>query len=367
MRIKFLLLISGLALVNLTANAASTQDKIGPVYELLTLDVKPRSVKQAAPIYPYSQSQAGLTGTVRIEFIIDVEGRVRNPYVVESNNPAFERPALDAVLKWEFKPGVKDGHPVNVRVSQIIEFQLGNGGDAPWQISKPKNQSNLPPILQWDIAPIPVNTTFPVYPYEALLAGVKGKTRLRFVIGPDGRVTEAKLDEATTPELGLAALAMIDTWRFKPAQKKDGTFSFAALAIEHEFSPSGRGDVPVSHSARDILSLIEKHPEKILKGGQLDQIPKRLSGRTPVYPTALRATGKPGEATIEFFIDEKGDVQLPRIISSSAPEFGYAAAQAVATWRYEPPMKNGKTVVTCAMELVAVEPEPPRPAPPPHP
>jgi hypothetical protein len=33
---------------------------------------------------------------------------------------------------------------------------------------------------------------------------------------------------------------------------------------------------------------------------------------------------------------------LPRIVSASAPEFGYAAAQAVATWRFTRPERKGK-------------------------
>jgi len=32
-------------------------------------------------------------------------------------------------------------------------------------------------------------------------------------------------------------------------------------------------------------------------------------------------------------------------VSATAPEFGYAAAQAVATWRYEPPLLDGKPVI----------------------
>ena len=53
-----------------------------------------------------------------------------------------------------------------------------------------------------------------------------------------------------------------------------------------------------------------------------------------------------GNGLSEFLIDENGDAQLPRIISASAPEFGYAAAQAVATWRFDSPLKAGKKVVT---------------------
>lgn len=141
---------------------------------------------------------------------------------------------------------------------------------------------------------------------------------------------------------------MIDTWEFTPPAKKDGTPCLALIAIDHKFKPSGDGDVPVTHEAREILRLLEKSPANIATLAELDRIPKALSRRQPVYPTALEKAGQAGQAMIEFFIDRNGDAQLPRIVSSSAPEFGYAAVQAVATWRFEPALKDGKIVVARA-------------------
>lgn len=141
---------------------------------------------------------------------------------------------------------------------------------------------------------------------------------------------------------------MIEAWRFKPAQKKDGTPAYANLGMQYEFRPKGRGDVPVSEEAREILRDLAKNPGAIARLKDLDQPLKPLSRRSPVFPTALKEAGRDGEAQIEFFVDRNGDVQLPRVISGSAPEFGYAAAQAVATWRFEVPRKAGKPVVVRA-------------------
>ena len=57
----------------------------------------------------------------------------------------------------------------------------------------------------------------------------------------------------------------------------------------------------------------------------------------------LLAVDQHGDATVEFFVDKNGDVQLPQIISCTMPEFGYAAVQAVATWRFAPPPVEEQT------------------------
>jgi TonB family protein len=148
--------------------------------------------------------------------------------------------------------------------------------------------------------------------------------------------------------MGLAALAMIDVWRFVPARKDDGTPCYAMLGMILKFSPSDRGNAPVGEEARRILKILNRTPGDIHDMKDLDAQPKARSRRPPVFPSILRKMGQTGSAEIEFFIDRNGDAQLPRIISATAPEFGYAAAQAVATWRYDSPLKAGKKVVTKA-------------------
>ena len=321
-------------------------------------DVMPKSVRRQPPVYPYNAAKAGLNGKVVVEFVINTKGEVINPHVIRSNNPWFERPALDAILKWKFEPARKGGRPVNTRAKQMLEFDSGalSGHDL-WRMPSRNPDRNAPPELQWTKPPEPIHTAFPVYPWEDFQARRNGKTDLRFVVGPHGRVVVTKVLEATTPEMAQAVLAMIDTWEFTPAKKADGTPCFAAFSIQHEFRHSGlRGDVPITEGAHRILRLLEKSPEKIIPANQLDERPKPLSARPPVYPTTLLQAGQPGSAQIEFIIDEDGDAQLPRIISSTEPAFGYAAIQAVATWRFAPPLKGGKRVATRVQVPVSFEP-----------
>lgn len=311
-------------------------------------DHPPKTLKQVSPVYPYFRKRAGLIGVVRIRFVIDKEGRVIDPVVAESNNPWFERPAIDAILQWKFEPAVKNGQPVNTRSGQEFVFSLDGGGQAPelWRVVKGKDHGKLPLEFRWETPAMPKMTLFPVYPFEQLQAGVEGKAVINYIVGPKGEVVRANVREATTPEFGLAAMAMIDAWRFNPAKSKEGQPVYANLNTEYAFRTNGQGDVPVSDEAKWILSDLKKKPEVIATAADLDQPPKPISRRPPVYPTALRAAGQSGSAMIEFYIDRNGDAQLPRVVSATAPEFGYAAVLAVATWRFEVPLKKKKPVVT---------------------
>lgn len=308
------------------------------------LDQVPRPKRQTRPEYPYAMRAAGLEGRVTVEFVVSTEGKVVEAHVMRSNNPWFERPALNAIMSWTFAPGVKAGRPVNTRCQIDIPFMLEGGGTLPWSVGKQKTPEALPPELRWDIPPEPVNTMFPVYPFEDVAKGTTGKTKIAFIIGPTGRVASARVLEATTPQMGQAVLAMIDAWEFKPARKKDGSPALAAVGLEHVFG-IGTGDVPVSDEARDILRTLKRAPGQLRSLADLDRPVRPLSQRPPIYPSALRKKGEDGAAEIEFFIDRLGDAQLPRIISATAPEFGYAAAQAVATWRFTKPESKGKSVV----------------------
>lgn len=326
-------------------------------------DVPPKPLEQRPPEYPFNQRAAGIVGRVTLNFILGVDGRVEEVHIVKSNNPWFERPAIDAVLKWRFSPALRAGQPVRTRVQQEIRFNL-NGARAEdfWLIEKGPNHAKLPPAVQWDTPPLPEATTMAVYPFEALVAGRKGKATVQIVVDERGRVAQARVAEADAPEFGQALLAMVDGWRFKPARKADGTPCGAVLAFRREFAPLGK-DVPVSPSALRIVRRLEKKDPGFAGAGDVDGPLKPISQRPPVYPTTLRQSGVAGHATIEFFIDAEGDAQLPRIVDATAPEFGYAAAQAVATWRFAPPKRGSKEVIVRAQQRIDFNLQEPKPRP----
>lgn len=91
-------------------------------FSMADLDQKPRPVYQPAPVYPAALRSRKIEGVVSIIFVVGADGRVANAKVEKSTDPAFEKPALDAVRKWKFEPGVKEGRKVSFKMRAPIRF-----------------------------------------------------------------------------------------------------------------------------------------------------------------------------------------------------------------------------------------------------
>lgn len=63
------------------------------------------------------------TGVCVISLIVDANGMPQSLRVVRTLNPARDESALEAVNKYRFKPGTKDGQPVSVKMSVEVNFR----------------------------------------------------------------------------------------------------------------------------------------------------------------------------------------------------------------------------------------------------
>ena len=82
-------------------------------------------IVKVAPVYPARALQRGLEGYVIVEFTVTPAGTTRDALVVESTSTLFERAALEAALKFKYKPRVIDGEAVEVPgVQNKISFEI---------------------------------------------------------------------------------------------------------------------------------------------------------------------------------------------------------------------------------------------------
>lgn len=104
--------------------AATTQEggEGADAFDVSDLERRPEPVAQTAPAYPRELAKARVEGTVTMAFVIDETGKVEDPRVEASSRPEFEKPALEAIRRWRFKPGEREGKPVRTFVKQPFRF-----------------------------------------------------------------------------------------------------------------------------------------------------------------------------------------------------------------------------------------------------
>jgi len=98
------------------------------VYDLSALDEVPHGGLQTPPAYPAEMKRQGISGVVTLAFVLDTEGHARDITIVKSTNEAFNKPAIEALQKWKFRPGKKNGKSVNTRMQIPIAFDTSDDG-----------------------------------------------------------------------------------------------------------------------------------------------------------------------------------------------------------------------------------------------
>ena len=87
-------------------------------------DVQPPSkTKNVYPTYPSEAITEGVEGSVKLEAVIGVDGRVTDVQVLESV-PLLDAAAVAAVRQWEYVPTLLNGVPVPVIVTVVVNYSF---------------------------------------------------------------------------------------------------------------------------------------------------------------------------------------------------------------------------------------------------
>ncbi len=76
------------------------------------------------PEYSDEARKAKYSGTVVLYIEVDTSGKAKNIKVVKGIGLGLDEKAIEAVNKWRFKPGLKDGKPVVVAAHIEVNFRL---------------------------------------------------------------------------------------------------------------------------------------------------------------------------------------------------------------------------------------------------
>jgi TonB family protein len=96
----------------------------GGVYRVGGGVTEPVVLNKVEPEYSEEARKARYQGIVTLWVEIDVDGRAKNMRVIHSLGMGLDEKAVEAVKKWKFKPGMKDGRPVMVAALIELTFHL---------------------------------------------------------------------------------------------------------------------------------------------------------------------------------------------------------------------------------------------------
>jgi TonB family protein len=167
--------------------------------------------------YPPQAIEQKVQGKVTAKFLVSQSGDV--DYVdVPKDQPLLDVAAQEAIVKWKFKPVIKDGKPVAVISSATFNFVLGSDGPAKDVAQTIGMASVFPERVQLPKAATKsalVHSVPAVYPQGAVALRVEGSVILQARIDKDGKI--ADLQPVSGPkQLVQAAMDAVKQYRYKP-------------------------------------------------------------------------------------------------------------------------------------------------------
>jgi len=96
----------------------------GGVYRIGGGVSAPTLTYKVEPEYSEEARKAKHQGTVVLYVVVDAKGVPQNVRVVRAIGLGLDEKAIEAVNKWRFKPGLKDGAPVAVAATIEVNFRL---------------------------------------------------------------------------------------------------------------------------------------------------------------------------------------------------------------------------------------------------
>jgi TonB family protein len=101
-----------------------TKDGDEQVYDIGGDVQPPKLIHVVEPEFNPKSEEAFVSGAIKMQIVVTKEGSVKNPKILAGPNERQDKAAIDAVMKWRFKPALKKGEPVNVRATVEVNFHL---------------------------------------------------------------------------------------------------------------------------------------------------------------------------------------------------------------------------------------------------
>jgi TonB family protein len=178
------------------------------------------------PDYSEEARKAHYSGTVMVSIIVDSAGPPRDIKVIRGVGLGPDEKAIEAVAKWKFRPGYRNGQPVAVQASIEVNFRLLFPEYPRWKLVRVAFQVPVG-------ASRPGLDVFTQPKAREYKGGNTISTVLHFVVDEDGVPRNPTVDGSLQSDMTDDLFAAVKNWRFTPAQKDgapdsaNATFEFA--------------------------------------------------------------------------------------------------------------------------------------------
>ncbi len=102
------------------------KDETPDINAFVPVEKEPQVVSGVTPDYPDIAKRAGVEGTVYVKILVSKEGKPMKAVVIKSDADVFNKPAIDAAMKFVFTPAIQHQSPVMVWVVVPFRFKLNN-------------------------------------------------------------------------------------------------------------------------------------------------------------------------------------------------------------------------------------------------
>jgi protein TonB len=176
------------------------------------------------------------------------------------------------------------------------------------------------------------------------------------LVDPEPPPPEALADDPVEVEAPAAELTPLDLPLVAPDVAVPA-LRIAPVVAEHRRRPGPRRSRPAP--PREPTKPPAR--PKTLKSDDVDEPPRDLAIRRPVYPASARRRGLEGHVKVKLLIDEEGHVQQVEVLDVKGHAgFRPAVLRVVSLWRFTPPRHQGRRVRVWAVKTVRFELEGPR-------
>jgi len=90
----------------------------------VAIESQPELLRREPAVYPEIAKKMGLQGRVTVEVTIDAQGKPIQAKVVKSASDIFNEAAIEAVMKYSFKPAMMSTGPVTAKIMIPIDFRM---------------------------------------------------------------------------------------------------------------------------------------------------------------------------------------------------------------------------------------------------